>query len=219
MAGGFGLHVLMNKPPLCLCSTVDSQPTAARRTKKQQQRALAGGGGGFPPDAPVGAQPAVPDGTSPRRLTVVDVLRANGIDPARTSAVGRLDFESSGALLFTSDGVLNRAVKAPQAGCDKVYEVNVAGRWGADDGVIRRLAEPMHFPAAEGEPGFTSSPAQVRVLGQRELRGEERELDPWPWPPHGGWSTVLEFTLHEGRNRQIRRLCGRSRVWAHALSR
>ena len=40
------------------------------------------------------------------RATVVDVLRANGIDPAAVSAVGRLDYETSGLLLCTSDGTV-----------------------------------------------------------------------------------------------------------------
>lgn len=87
-----GVHILMNKPPCCLVSTVDEQPRATRKSKLKRQRALSGAG----PES----QPA----TGGQRETVVDVLRANGFDPKTTSAVGRLDFESTGVLFFTSDG-------------------------------------------------------------------------------------------------------------------
>ena len=236
----FGLHVLMNKPACCLCSTVDGQPVAHRPTKLKQQRALAAG-----TDSTVDASSTLPtedsntsggggsggsgDGS---RLTVTDVLRANNIDPSRTSCVGRLDYESSGALLFTSDGALNTAVKAPEAGCSKVYEVHVAGRWQDDDRAVAQLSEPMFFPSrsssgksgkgpeqGESTAGVTTKPAQVRVVKQYALVGEQLRLDPWPWPPHGGWATVLEVSLQEGRNRQIRRLCARSKLHIRRLHR
>eukprot|EP01048_Picozoa_sp_COSAG05_P014117 COSAG05_NODE_1570_length_4527_cov_4.173216_2_plen_291_part_00 len=222
----FGLHVLMNKPVCCLCSSIDGQPTAHRSTKLKQQRALAAGSDSAATTTPQASPPAGGSATTGDRQTVIDVLLANGIDPKRTSAVGWLDYESSGALLFTSDGVLNRAVKAPEAGCGKVYEVHVAGRWQASDRAVARLSEPMLFPTEGGKDtkagvagGVVSKPAAVRVLGQHELEGEARRLDPWPWPPHGGWATVLQVTLHEGRNRQIRRLCARSKLHVRRLHR
>ena len=62
-------------------------------------------------------------------------------------------------------------------------------------------------------------PAAVRWLGERELSREERAVDPWPWPPHSGWSTRLELTITEGKNRQIRRLCQRSKLHVRKLHR
>eukprot|EP01045_Picozoa_sp_COSAG04_P013238 COSAG04_NODE_928_length_9368_cov_3.520984_11_plen_239_part_00 len=207
------MHVLMHKPPCCLSSTIDDQPKATRLTKLKRQRSLN-----------PGASSASASGDGParqKRRTVVDVLQENGIDPASTSAVGRLDYESSGALLFTSDGELNRAVRAKEAeGCAKVYEVHIAGRRALADKDVARLAEPMWFPEPGLEGGGVwSAPAELRLLRHAELSGAEAEADPWPWPPHGGWATVVEFTLREGRNRQIRRLCARSRLHVRRLHR
>jgi 16S rRNA U516 pseudouridylate synthase RsuA-like enzyme len=93
-----GVHLLMNKPPCCLSSTIDEQPQATRKTKLKRQRALGGAQQAQQQQQEQQASTAQP------RSTVVEILRANGFDPATTSPVGRLDFESSGALLFTSDG-------------------------------------------------------------------------------------------------------------------
>jgi pseudouridine synthase len=205
------LHLIMHKPACCLCSSVDGQPTATRGTKLKQQHALSAA------DSSVAAD-GVKDSQGPRQ-TVLDVLRANNVAAGSTAAVGRLDFESSGLMLFTSDGVLNRAVRAKEARCEKVYEVHVAGRWDQCSKAIERLRQPLWFPAdgtdlpghGTMKSGVLSMPARVQVVGQRALDGRELASDPWPWPPHAGWATVLRVTLSEGRNRQIRRLCARSK--------
>lgn len=205
-AGAPAVHLLMHKPPCCLSSTVDQQQKATRQTKLDRQRSL-------------GATAS--SEKQEHRDTVVDVLLANGIDPASTSCCGRLDFESSGALLFTSDGVLNRAVRAKEAsGCAKVYEVHLAGRRKLLDKDVARLSEPLWCadPALPGG-GVWTAPADLTRVRAEQLTGEALAADPWPWPPHGGWSTVLEVTLHEGRNRQIRRLCARSRLHIRRLHR
>ena len=105
-----GVHLLMNKPPCCLTSTVDEQPQPTRKTKLDRQHALGGAAQQGQQQQQPQPQPQQPQPQPQQqqqqqhRATVVDVLRANGVDPATTSAVGRLDFESSGALFFTSDG-------------------------------------------------------------------------------------------------------------------
>jgi 16S rRNA U516 pseudouridylate synthase RsuA-like enzyme len=100
-----GVHLLMNKPPCCLTSTVDEQPQPTRKTKLDRQHALGGAAQHQQPQPqPQQQQQQQQQPQQQHRATVVDVLRANGVDPATTSAVGRLDFESSGALFFTSDG-------------------------------------------------------------------------------------------------------------------
>ena len=95
----------------------------------------------------------------------------------RVVPVGRLDAGTTGALLLTNDGPLAQRLAHPRYGVEKVYEVEVEGE--PDDEALRRLAEGVEL-----EEGPTA-PARVRRLG-------------------GG---RMELTLHEGRNRQVRRMC------------
>ena len=98
----------------------------------------------------------------------------------RVFPVGRLDKESEGLLLFTNDGALMQRLIHPSGEVDKTYHVTVRGQL---ENAAQRLAA---LRDVEGEP---IRPAQVRVL---ERRG--REL-------------LLEIVIHEGKNRQIRRMC------------
>lgn len=91
--------------------------------------------------------------------------------------LGRLDLESRGLLLLSSDGVLAKAVIGPDSRLDKDYRVRVTGHIGADS--LQRL---RHGLSLDGRP---LKPAQVTVVGTQTLR----------------------FVLTEGRNRQIRRMC------------
>ena len=111
------------------------------------------------------------------RRTVVDLVP---LEP-RVVPVGRLDIDTTGALLLTNDGDLAHRLAHPRYGVPKIYEVDVAGSPSAD--VVARLRDGVEL-----DDGPTA-PARVRVLG----RG-----------PH--W-TRLELTLHEGRNRQVKRMC------------
>ena len=107
------------------------------------------------------------------RRTVVDLVRHE----ARVVPVGRLDADTTGALLLTNEGRLAHRLAHPRYEVDKVYEAEVEGRPSAQ--AVRRLAEGVEL-----DDGRTA-PARVRVLG----------------------ASRLELVLHEGRNRQIRRMC------------
>ena len=98
----------------------------------------------------------------------------------RVFPVGRLDKESEGLLLFTNDGELMQRLIHPSGEVDKTYHVTVRG---ALEGAVEKLSA---LRDVEGEP---IRPAQVRLLQRRG-----REL-------------VLEIVIHEGKNRQIRRMC------------
>jgi pseudouridine synthase len=95
----------------------------------------------------------------------------------RVVPVGRLDADTTGALLLTNDGPLAHRLAHPSYEVDKVYEAEVEGRPSAD--VLRRLAEGVEL-----EDGLTA-PAEVRRLGPSRL----------------------ELVLHEGRKRQVKRMC------------
>jgi pseudouridine synthase len=106
------------------------------------------------------------------RPTVVDLVDL----PERVVPVGRLDVETTGALLLTNDGPLAHRLAHPRYGVEKVYVADVEGRPG--EGELRALAEGVEL-----EDGMTA-PATVRCLAPSRI----------------------ELTLHEGRNRQVRRM-------------
>jgi len=95
--------------------------------------------------------------------------------------VGRLDFESSGLVLLTNDGELAQQLSHPRFGIPKVYRVKVRGH--LDDRAVARLRRGLRL-----EDGLTA-PAEVVV---------EEELER---------KTRLTVTIHEGRQRQVRRMC------------
>src|SRR5690606_14215515 len=111
------------------------------------------------------------------RPTVADLLRGVG---ARVVPVGRLDFHTSGVLLFTNDGDFASTLQQAKNRAPKVYVAKVRGF--VDDVALERVRESIVIE------GRATRPAAARVL--------RREGD----------KTWLEFTLEEGRNRQIRRL-------------
>ena len=98
----------------------------------------------------------------------------------RVFPVGRLDKDSEGLLLFTNDGTLAQQLLHPRHQVDKVYQVTVSG---ALEGAEERLSRMRML---EGEP---IQPAQVRRLSRK------------------GETAVLEVIIHQGKNRQIRRMC------------
>lgn len=108
-----------------------------------------------------------------RRATVVELVPAE----PRVVPVGRLDADTTGALLLTNDGDLAHRLAHPRYGVPKVYEADVEGRPSAD--ALARLRDGVEL-----EDGVTA-PAEARRLGPSRI----------------------ELTLHEGRNRQVRRMC------------
>lgn len=106
------------------------------------------------------------------RRTVLDVVG----HASRVVPVGRLDIDTSGALLLTNDGELAHRLAHPRYGVEKAYVVEVEGE--PTDGTIRRLAAGVEL-----DDGPTA-PARVRRISPSRL----------------------ELVLHEGRNRQVRRM-------------
>jgi 23S rRNA pseudouridine2605 synthase len=116
------------------------------------------------------------------RPTVVSLLSAES-DAARLYPVGRLDADSTGLILLTNDGELAHRLTHPSFHVPKTYRVRVAGG-KVGEPALRALREGVRL-----EDGPTA-PAQVRRVPSRL-----RSLD------------ALELTIHEGRNRQVRRMC------------
>lgn len=111
------------------------------------------------------------------RETVLDLLPDF---PARLYPVGRLDVDTEGLLLITNDGALTQELLHPRYEIDKVYHAEVIGT--VDAAGLAQLRSGILL-----EDGMTA-PARVRVLRRTEGR------------------TVVETIIHEGRNRQVRRM-------------
>lgn len=107
------------------------------------------------------------------RLTVVQLVASR----SRIVPVGRLDADTTGALLLTNDGPLAHRLAHPRYGVEKVYEADVEGQ--PSDVALKRLAQGVEL-----EEGRTA-PARVRRLGRSRL----------------------ELVLHEGRTHQVKRMC------------
>jgi 23S rRNA pseudouridine2605 synthase len=97
--------------------------------------------------------------------------------PLRVVPVGRLDADTTGAILLTNDGPLAHRLAHPRYGVEKVYEAEVEGE--PSDDALRRLAEGVEL-----DDGVTA-PARARRLGP----------------------STIELALHEGRKHQVKRMC------------
>jgi 23S rRNA pseudouridine2605 synthase len=110
------------------------------------------------------------------RSSVADFVPRN----AGVFPVGRLDYGTGGALLLTDDGDLAHSLLHPRFGVEKTYRVAIAGRLSADE--VRSLMRGLTLPE------FRAAAAKVRVVAVRRD------------------SSVVDVTIHEGRNRQVRRM-------------
>ena len=111
------------------------------------------------------------------RKTVVELVSGCG---QRVYPVGRLDMDSEGLLLMTNDGDFMQRLTHPSHEVTKEYHVSV---YGAVQGAAERLRAMRDL---DGEP---IRPAGVKVLRRTEQTAE------------------LAITIHEGKNRQVRRMC------------
>jgi 23S rRNA pseudouridine2605 synthase len=115
------------------------------------------------------------------RPTVVDLIpdeRSRLPVPFRVYPVGRLDADTTGLILLTNDGELAHRLTHPSFEVSKTYRARVGGG-SVGEGALQRLREGVRL-----EDGVTA-PALVRRIGAGEI----------------------EITIHEGRNRQVRRMC------------
>ena len=113
------------------------------------------------------------------RKTVMELVKDV---PARIFPIGRLDKDSEGLLLFTNDGEFANLMMHPFHGVSKLYRVTVRPR--ASEAQLAELAAGVTL-----DDGEKTQPAGVRVMVDEPER------------------TVLELSIQEGKNRQIRRMC------------
>jgi len=119
------------------------------------------------------------------------------VDRGRWITVGRLDVNTSGLLLFTTDGALAHRLMHPSSEIEREYVVRVRGR--PDERVLQQLRRgveledgPARFDRIAAEPGDSAVPG-----GSSSQRSGSRS---------SSGSSSFRVVLHEGRNREVRRL-------------
>ncbi len=124
------------------------------------------------------------------RHTVAELVADAGV---RLYPVGRLDMDSDGLLLLTNDGELANLLSHPSHEVNKVYLAYVDGHVTAEQ--MNGMTRPIEID------GKMTSPAGVRKAAYNQFE------------------TALEVTIHDGRNRQVRRLCEREGLHVRKLTR
>lgn len=119
-----------------------------------------------------------------RRPTVIDLLTTGGVREY-VYPVGRLDYDSEGLLLLTSDGDLAAKLTHPRHGVEREYHVRVRGV--PEERQIERLARGIMVE------GRRTAPAEIQL--HKVIEGES------------GQQAVLSVVIREGRNRQVRNMC------------
>ncbi len=114
------------------------------------------------------------------RPTVVDIVKQD-LGDVRIFPVGRLDYETEGLLLMTNDGDFTYKVTHPKFHMDKTYIATVKG--GMTIHGMNMLRSGIYI-----EEGFKTSPAEAEILDAFDGH------------------TTVKITIHEGKNRQVRRM-------------
>ena len=112
------------------------------------------------------------------RPTVVDLVKEE--IGTRIFPVGRLDYETEGLLLMTNDGDFTYKITHPKFQKDKTYIAVINGGIAIPD--LNKLRKGVHVE------DYVTSPAQVEILDAE------------------GGKTAIQITIHEGRNRQVRKM-------------
>ena len=121
-----------------------------------------------------------------KRQTVLDLVK--GINE-RIVPVGRLDMYTSGALLLSNDGEFINKVTHPKHEIEKTYNVTVVGIVNSND--VKELSEGVEIEVDEEK--YITKPAKVKILKIDEEKNLSR----------------IQIVIHEGKNREIRKMCDR----------
>ena len=114
------------------------------------------------------------------RETALDLVKVR----TRVVPVGRLDMYTSGALILTDDGDFIYKVTHPKHEINKTYTVTLVGQVSNED--IEKLRQGVEI-----DGGYITKPAKARIMKIDEQKNISR----------------VEITIHEGKNRQVRKMC------------
>ena len=112
------------------------------------------------------------------RKTVVDLINTN----VRIYPVGRLDYDTTGALILTNDGELANLIMHPKSKIDKVYIAKINGLIGKSQ--LQRLEKGVFIE------GKKTSKSKARI------KSYDKKTD----------TSIVELTIHEGRNHQVKKM-------------
>lgn len=112
------------------------------------------------------------------RPTVLDLLKGVNI---RVFPIGRLDYDTEGLIILTNDGELAYTITHPKHNIDKTYRALVRGKVDKDDAIT--------FARGIEIEDYTTSPAKLEIV--KYVNG----------------NSIVDITIHEGRNRQVRKMC------------
>ena len=112
------------------------------------------------------------------RTTVVDLVDSK----YRLYPLGRLDYDSSGLIILSNDGDLTQKMLHPKFNIDKVYEATISGL--IKDSEIEKLEKGVYIDR------YKTAPCEIKLLRTNDNKK----------------TSFLEVTIHEGKNRQIRKM-------------
>lgn len=112
------------------------------------------------------------------RVTVIDLIDSK----YRLYPIGRLDYDSSGLILLSNDGELTQKLIHPKYEVEKVYEVTIDGL--IKDNEIKKLSNGVRID------NYVTSKAKINLIRQNKNK----------------YTSFLEVTIHEGKNREIRKM-------------
>jgi len=112
------------------------------------------------------------------RVTVVDLIDSK----YRIYPLGRLDYDSSGLILLSNDGQLMQKLIHPSSKIEKVYEVKISGLINKEE--IKKLEAGVRID------GYLTAPASIKLLRNNQNKN----------------TSFLQVSIHEGKNRQIRKM-------------
>ena len=112
------------------------------------------------------------------RKTVVDLIDV----PTRIYPVGRLDYDTTGVLILTNDGILTNGLTHPSSNIDKVYIAKVKGIVNSED--LRKLSNGVLIDGKK----TSKAKAKLKKLDKKKE------------------TSIVELTIHEGRNHQVKKM-------------
>lgn len=121
------------------------------------------------------------------RKTVLDIVNVE----ERIYPIGRLDYDSSGLLILTNDGSIYNNIIHPRVSIKKNYIAVCRGKFSEND--IKRFKRGIDIG------GYVTAEADIEVISEEKIFNKKKNCDEI--------LSTVEISIHEGKNRQIRRMC------------
>lgn len=121
------------------------------------------------------------------RKTILDIVNVE----ERIYPIGRLDYDSSGLLILTNDGSIYNNIIHPRVSIKKNYIAVCKGKFSESD--IKRFKKGIDIG------GYVTAEADIEIISEEKRFNKKKKCDEI--------LSTVEISIHEGKNRQIRRMC------------